>query len=106
MSRAGRIIKRITFIIVNILTDLWIAYLSLLSPFDYEWDENLKQIDEDACLVLSLLWRGVVFHVCVLMVLEGAVFKQKKIPVWIYYGCVAAYVCFKMIQIIWIDFKW
>ena len=49
-------IKGVIIIIVNVLLISMVLVFLLISPYKYEWDETLRQIDDDKLLVLRAFW--------------------------------------------------
>ena len=73
-------IKKAIIIIINIILLFVMFYLMLISPYDYEWDERLKQVDEDALLVLTVLWRLVAIVIPILALFSRP--KKKRYYLW------------------------
>jgi len=68
----------------------------IISPYKYEWDENIKQIDHDAILVLKLLY----LLIFVLGIMNASLsYRINKI---VAYACIAISV-YVLIELIYLN---
>jgi len=74
------IAKTIISIIINSLSSVLMLLFSFISPYRYEWDETLKQVDDDKLLVLRVFWILTV----IMAISTSAVFKSKNKVIFIW----------------------
>ena len=67
-------------IIFNVIWSALMIFFSLISPYAYEWDESLIQIDYDALLVLKILW--ITIAVAVITTTTTLFNTKKWLRVW------------------------
>ena len=74
--------SKVSFIIhmiIDIILFIGFLFTSLISPYKYEWDNNLKQIDSDAIEVLFVLWSIIVLVTIILSTIQIHYFKKTKL---------------------------
>ena len=98
--------NRIGAIIINALILVPTVFFSIVSPYDYEWDKSLRQVDSDAVLVLLLAWIiiGAVTIALTLFKIKGNLFiinnKNAKKASIIFGGIVCAYCAVNIIRLL------
>ena len=48
--------NRVIALVIDVLILASAVFFSMISPYRYEWDESLRQIDPDAVAALIFLW--------------------------------------------------
>ena len=48
--------KKMIALIIDLILLLFLFFFMCISPYRYEWDESIKQVDPDKVLVLLLIW--------------------------------------------------
>ena len=89
--------KRISAFVIDIIILGAFLFLSMISPYRYEWDESLRQTDPDATDALIILWVCLgVFVLCSTLLKNKADLhvvdhKKRKIVSGVFGGTVALY---------------
>ena len=48
--------KQVFAVLLNVIVVITMILFSFISPYAYEWDETIKQVDHDTLLVLKTIW--------------------------------------------------
>ena len=93
--------KKILMFVFELFLYLAICFLSLLSPYAYEWDETLMQIDDDKLLVLRVLWMIIILIMSIVLSIKWIkkiyVFKSTKYLEYFFSFLVLAYSIYKFV---------
>jgi hypothetical protein len=87
--------KKVTVVIANIILLILLFVFLLISPYAYEWDETLKQIDCDKLLVLKMFWLLSSFTTVGIAILHHPTRKY----LYIYYGIIFALSIYKTVSL-------
>ena len=90
---------KITVLIAeNSIITVLMFFFSLISPYSYEWDETIKQVNSDSVLALFVFW------ITVLCVITASflLLKPKNKVVIFWSSGLVAFALFKLVSLIWV----
>ena len=86
--------KKALVLLVNaVIVVLILFFTFILSPYAYEWDETIKQVDYDKLDVLKVIW----IFILLSTVLVPIILKPTKKTVYIWYILLVLYSIVKTI---------
>ncbi len=77
-------LRKFCLVAINTILLIFILVFLLISPYDYEWNPALIQIDDDKLLVLRLGW----ILIAVFDTIVWSISNPKKIWLHLFYGLV------------------
>ena len=80
---------------INTVLLIFILFFFLISPYDYEWNLALIQIDDDKLLVLRFGW----ILVTVIDTVIWSILKPKKISLHLFYGFIMLLAVIKIVSL-------
>ena len=98
--------KRIIAFVIDIIILGAVLFLSMISPYRYEWDESLRQTDSDAADALIILWVCLgVFALCSTLLKNKADLhvvdhEKRKIVSSVFGGAAALYCVINIARLI------
>jgi hypothetical protein len=87
--------KKLIVVLSNTVLAIVMLVFLLISPYKYEWDVSLRQIDYDALLVLRLFWS----LSAVIVLLISIYHNQKRKLMYIFYGLLLCLSLYKIITL-------
>jgi len=73
-------LKGIGPVVINAVVSVSMLFFSLLSPYRYEWDDTIKQMDADKLLVLRFFWVSALLLITLIIIACRP--KRKIILLW------------------------
>ena len=80
---------------INTILLIFTFVFLLISPYDYEWDLALIQIDDDKLLILRLGW----MLIAVIDTIIWSISKSKKIWLHLFYGLIMILAVIKIVSL-------
>ncbi len=77
-------LRKFCLVAINTILLIFILVFLLISPYDYEWNPALIQIDDDKLLVLRLGW----ILIAVFDTIVWSISNPKKIWLHLFYGLI------------------
>jgi hypothetical protein len=87
--------RKLIIVFCNIIIIISVLYFSFISPYKYEWNKALIQVDFDKLLVLKIVW----ILILLISVLVPILFRPKRKVVYAWYFFIFLYACYKTISL-------